>query len=57
MKRIIKINQADNVAVVLTDGVEAGEVFDDGTEKVTSQSLSDADISLRCVRSPRARQW
>lgn len=35
MKRILKINQADNVAVVLTDGVEAGEVFDDGDNKVT----------------------
>lgn len=35
MKRIIKINRADNVAVVLTDGVEAGEVFNDGDESVT----------------------
>lgn len=28
MKRILKINDADNVAVVLADGVKAGEVFE-----------------------------
>lgn len=35
MKRIIKINKADNVAVVLTDGVKAGETFTDGDNIVT----------------------
>lgn len=35
MKRILKINKADNVAVVLTDGVKAGEVYADGDCSVT----------------------
>lgn len=35
MKRFIKINPADNVAVVLADGVVAGETFSDGSDAVT----------------------
>lgn len=34
MKRILKINEADNVAVVLADDVEAGEVWSDGSSQV-----------------------
>ena len=35
MKEILKINPADNVAVVLVDGIVAGTVFNDGDVKVT----------------------
>lgn len=35
MKRILKINKADNVAVTLVDGVKAGEVWSEGDETVT----------------------
>lgn len=35
MKRILKINGADNVAVTLVDGVKAGEVWSEGDETVT----------------------
>lgn len=35
MKRILKINKADNVAVTLVDGVKAGEVWSEGDERVT----------------------
>ncbi len=35
MKRILKINKADNVAVTLVDGVKAGEVWPEGDETVT----------------------
>lgn len=34
MKRFIKINPADNVAVVLADDVKAGEWYDDGTTRM-----------------------
>ncbi len=34
MKRFIKINPADNVAVVLADDVKTGEWYDDGTTRV-----------------------
>lgn len=35
MKRILKINDADNVAVVLADDVQAGEVWREGETEVT----------------------
>ncbi len=35
MKRILKINKADNVAVTLVDGVKAGEVWSEGDDNVT----------------------
>lgn len=35
MKRILKINKADNVAVTLVDGVKAGEVWSEGDDTVT----------------------
>ena len=34
-KRIIRINQADNVAVVLADEIKAGEILTEGGVTVT----------------------
>lgn len=53
MKRILKINKADNVAVTLVDGVKAGEVWSEGDETVTLKEDIGSRTQIRFTQYRR----